>query len=400
MTDDPLPPTGLGLDDPARERTLLAQIISTVTAGLDLDDLVQGVAKLITQATVSDVCFVYLLHPDGMRIVLAGATPPFDTLAGRIELPLGMGVAGWVASEGRHAIVDDKFEDPRYEYIPELRGEDYASLVSVPMRSPTGPVIGVLNVHTRQPHAFADADAATLQAIADLVAGAVENAQLHHRLAEREHAREQFAERLVTAQEHERRHVAGEIHDGISQRIVGLSYHLAAARDALGEDEAFVSEQIEAARGLAAAALEETRTAIAGLRPSVLDDLGLAAGLESLVRGLPGVDVELHVDQADHLADHVQTALYRITQEALQNVAKHADAEHVVVQLEANAHAIQLVVADDGQGFEPALVDSRPGSAITYGLSSMRERADLIGARLEVTARPDEGTRITVTLPP
>lgn len=399
MTPDPLLPTGLGLDDPARERTLLAQIIATVTAGLDLDDLVQGVARLITQATVSDVCFVHLLDADGARLVLAGATPPFDTLAGRIVLPLGEGVAGWVASEGRHAIIDDKFTDPRYEYIPELRGEDYASLVSVPMRSPTGPVIGVLNVHTRQPRAFSDADAATLQAIADLVAGAVENAQLHHRLAEREQAREQFAERLVTAQEHERRHVAGEIHDGISQRIVGLSYHLAAARDALGEDEAFVSEQIGAARRLAAAALEETRTAIAGLRPSVLDDLGLAAGLESLVRSLPDVDVDLVVGDADHLADHVQTAVYRITQEALQNVAKHADAHHVTVRFEADEVRTRLVVADDGQGFDTARTETRPGTATTYGLTSMRERADLIGGRLDVTARPGEGTTITLTMP-
>lgn len=395
---------GLGLDDPLRERALLADIVATVTSGLKLDDLAQGVARIITDATDTDVCFVHLLDDQGDRLVLYGATPPFDALAGRITLPIGEGVAGWVAAHGEPAVLDDKFADPRYLYIAELRGEEFASMASVPMRGPSGELVGVLNVHSRERRHFSPADVTTLQSIGNLMAGAVENARLHRRLTEREHAREQFAERLIAAQEQERSRLAGEIHDGISQRIVGLSYHLTAAARAVGRDDTFVSEQITAARRLAADALDETRDAIAGLRPSVLDDLGLAAGIESLVRSLADIEVELQVEECA-LPDHVETAIYRIAQEAIQNVAKHAEAAHLEVRLSVGEHGTGalLVVADDGLGFDPAarregLVPDTTGR-IAYGLTGMRERADLVGARLQVTSRPGGGTTITVTVP-
>ncbi|MDP9023378.1 MAG: GAF domain-containing sensor histidine kinase [Actinomycetota bacterium] len=390
---------GLGLEDSERERTLLGRIIDTITAGLDLEDLVHGVAGIITDATATDVCFVHLLDAARGRLVLAGATPPFDRLAGTIELDVGEGVAGWVAAnEEPVVLVADKRSDPRYRYIPELRGQDYTSLASVPMVSAPGRLVGVLNVHTRERREFGHGDVRLLTSIASLMAGAVENARLHQRLALRERALEQFAERLVEAQEKERRRLAGEIHDGISQRIVGLSFHLSAAAGAIDTDPGFVAHQIDAARTLAADALDETRFAIAGLRPSVLDDLGLAAGLEGLARTLPAVTVEL--DVADHceLPDHVETALYRIAQEAMQNVAKHAEAGHVRVRLACRGSRVTLEISDDGKGFDPRAVPTE--DRVTYGLSGMRERADLVGGRLRVVSRPGAGSMIHVTVDP
>ncbi|MGI8576012.1 MAG: GAF domain-containing sensor histidine kinase [Egibacteraceae bacterium] len=398
MTGAPLAAGGLGLDDPGRELPLLARIIDTVTAGLDLEELVQGVTAIITDATATDVCFVHLADQEHGRLVLSGATPPFDRHAGAISLTFGTGVAGWVAAHQEAAVVQDKFSDDRYEYLPELKGEEYASLVSVPMMSGPERLVGVLNVHTRERRDFSEADVTSLRAIADLVAPAVENARLHRRLTQREHARERFAERLVNAQEQERRRLAREIHDGISQRIVGLSYHLTAAAEAITTDEAFAAEQIAAARRLAAAALDETRTAISGLRPSVLDDLGLAASLESLARSLAGVDVELDVRDCE-LAEHVETALYRITQEAFQNVSKHADATHVVLRLAPGDGHVVLELHDDGRGFDTAAVAGDDETRVAYGLVGMRERADLIDAELTVDSTPGEGTTVRLVVP-
>lgn len=386
---------GLGLHDAGRERALLARIIDITTTGLDLEEVAQGVAAIITEATETDVCFVHLLDADRRRLVLAGATPPFDQHVGDITLEIGIGIAGWVAAHQEPVVVPDKFHDDRYAYLPQLRGEEFASMVSVPMLGGPGRLVGVLNVHARQPRDFLPSDVVTLQAIANVVAPVIDNARLHRRLAQREHAREQFAEQLINAQEQERRRLAGEIHDGISQRIVGLSYHLTAAAESLGDDPAFAAEQIAAARGLAAAALEETRTAIAGLRPSVLDDLGLAAGIESLARSLPGVDVDIDVHEVG-LADHVETAIYRITQESLQNVVKHAQATTVTIRLSLVGDEAVLEVADDGRGFDTDdLGDTNPAS---YGLAGMRERADLINAHLTITSGQGQGTTVRVAI--
>lgn len=388
---------GLGLSDAERERALLGRIIDTITAGLDLTELLQGLAAVITEATATDVCFVHLLDEDQGQLILSGATPPFDRHAGRIRLAVGEGVAGWVADHRQPVIIaGDKWNDPRYHYLPELRGEDFTSLVSVPIASGPDRLVGVLNVHSREHRDFGAADVAQLQAIANLMAGAVDNARLHRELAVRERARERFAERLIEVQENERRRLAGEIHDGISERVVSLSFRLSAAATALRGDPEFAAEQIAAARALADATLAETRTAIAGLRPSVLDDLGLAAGLESLARSQGAFDVDLDIDGSCSLAEHVETALYRITQEALQNVTKHAGASLVGVRLVCDTDRAVLEVTDDGSGFDRHQISARESTS--YGLAGMRERAELVGARLEVSSRIGGGTTVKVTV--
>jgi two-component system NarL family sensor kinase len=357
-------------------------------------------AGLVTASTKSDVCFVHLVDEELRRVVLAGATPPFDQQVGVVQLALGEGIAGWVALHGEPAVVPDKWKDRRYRYIPELRGEDFASMVSVPMLV-RGRVVGVLNVHSKAARSYGDGDLALLTQVANLMARAIENARLYQRLAEREDALERFATSTVEAQEMERRRLAGEIHDGISQRLVSLWYHLLAADDALVgagiPDPTPVRRELDMAKELATAALNEARAAIAGLRPFVLDDLGLAPGLESLARSLAGIEVEVDVEPVD-LPSHAEVALYRIAQEALQNVVKHADASTVLIRLAAAEDGVRLVISDDGRGFDEDTLDGAEDRH-WYGLIGVRERAELIGASLEVVSRPGTGTTLTVVVP-
>lgn len=397
----------LGGVDAEREAQLLSQVIDTISAGLDLGRILQGVAKLVTETTGTDVCFVHLLDERGRTLRLHGATPPFDDLVGTIELGLGEGVSGWVASHGEPAvIVDDKTADPRYRYIPALRGEEYTSMVSVPIVTPLHHLVGVLNVHTRLRREFTTADVELLRSVAGLVAGAIENARLHRRLAEREEALERFAERTVEWQEHERRRLAGEIHDGISQRIVSLFFHLSAAADAIPDHPEVAAEQVAHAQELATAALDETRSAIAGLRPPILDDLGLAASLESLGHSFPQLDVQVEATRS-RIAEHVETAVYRTAQEALQNVAKHAKARNVRIRLFLQRDKMVLEVTDDGTGFDPALDDpaAAPGGTAAsggptgFGLAGMRERAELLGGKLELSSAPGRGTTVRLSVP-
>ncbi|MGH3928715.1 MAG: sensor histidine kinase, partial [Pseudonocardiaceae bacterium] len=220
---------------------------------------------------------------------------------------------------------------------------------------------------------------------------------LHSKLAEREEALERFAEQIVLLQETERRRLAGEIHDGISQRIVSLSFHLSAAADALASDPCAAAEQIARAQDLAGAALDETRHAIAGLRPPVLDDLGLAASLESLARSTPLPHVQVDTVSTD-LPEHAETAVYRIAQEALQNVMKHACAQHVHLRLSATAEAVLLEVSDDGSGFDPAAESEHAGPG-GYGLPGMQQRAELLGGQLTTESTPGRGTTVRLRVP-
>jgi two-component system NarL family sensor kinase len=388
----------LGLADADSDAQLLYRVIEILSAGLDLDGIAQGVADLITETTSTDVCFVHLLDPAGDRLRLRGATPPFNQFTRRIELPVGEGVSGWVAAHCAPAVItDNKRADRRYRYIPELRGEEFTSMASVPMMTRPGDLVGVLNVHTRDRREFTKADVELLGTVAGLMAGVIENASLHSRLAEREEALERFAERIVLLQETERRRLAGEIHDGISQRIVSLSFHLSAAADAVATDPAGAAEQIARAQELAAGALDETRHAIAGLRPPVLDDLGLAASLESLARSTPLPNVQVDT-VSTNLPEHVETAVYRIAQEALQNVMKHASAAHVHLRLSVATSAVLLEISDDGTGFDPAATAERAGPA-GYGLPGMQQRAELLGGQLTADSSPGRGTVVRLRVP-
>jgi len=377
---------------------LLRRVIGLTAEDLRGPELFGRIADLVARTTEADVCFVHVVDAGASDLVLAGATPPFEHLVGTIRLKVGEGIAGWVAEQGEPALVSDKWDDPRYHYIPALRGEDFSSMVSVPLLRERKRVIGVMNLHSRRPGHFGEEEVRHLQEVAHLVAGIAQTAILYERLATKEVELSRFAARTIELQEHDRRRLAGEIHDGISQPLVSAWYHLRAAR--ASAPEGTVSEELVSIETLVSNALDEARRATIGLRPAVLDDLGLAAGLRSLAAGLSGLEVELDVDvdleeRSAGLAPHVETAVYRVAQEALQNVQKHACSTMVRILLHRRAGGLELSVIDDGLGFEPP---DQPKPA-SYGLEGMRERAALLGARLEVRSVPGRGTTVRLLVP-
>ncbi|MGH3567714.1 MAG: GAF domain-containing sensor histidine kinase [Pseudonocardia sp.] len=384
-----------GPTDLERENALLLAIIEATSTGPEVEPLAAAVARLITNASATDVCFVHVLDDAGRSLALTGATPPFDAHVGRVQLPIGTGVTGWVAQHGHPVVlVDSKRDDPRYVAIPALRGEDFTSMASVPMTSDPAGLIGVLNVHTAARREFTERDIRLLTMIGRLVAGALHAARLHRRLAARERGHEQFTEQVIAAQENERRRLAGDIHDGISQRLVTLGYHLDAAASTMQDEPTYAATQLAKARELADLAVDEARAAIGGLRPPVLDDLGLAGGLASLCHTRPELDVTTSLSE-DRLPEHVEIALYRIAQEALQNVQKHADATTVRIGFGVHGGTVHLEVSDNGTGFDISHDTTRSG----YGLRGMAERAELVGGSLQIRSRPGSGTTIVVSVP-
>ncbi|RZT18620.1 histidine kinase/DNA gyrase B/HSP90-like ATPase [Mycobacterium sp. BK558] len=388
-----------------RELALLRELIQAASRGPGVEPLAAAAARMITAATDSDVCFVHVLDDTERSLTLAGATPPFDSEVGKIRLPLGQGISGWVASHLEPVVIRrDKESDPRYLPFESLRGRDFTSMVSVPMESTPGGLVGVLNVHTVAERDFGDRDVELLLVIGRLIAGAMHQARLHRQLVARERAHENFVEQVIEAQEIERRRLAGDIHDGISQRLVTLSYRLDAAAQAAKspDDRAALTEQLDRARELADLTLQEARAAISGLRPPVLDDLGLSGGLASLARSIPQIGIDVNLADT-RLPDHIELALYRIAQECLQNVVKHAHATRarLTFSLDHSPHGdvARLEIADDGVGFDtlerPLGSDEMGG----YGLLSMAERAEIVGGRLNIRSRPGAGTTVTASIP-
>ncbi len=385
--------------DADRELALLRELIQAASSGPGVEPLAAAAARMITAATDTDVCFVHVLDDSDRSLTLAGATPPFDNQVGKIRLPLGSGISGWVASHREPVVIShDKEADPRYLPIQSLRGRDFTSMVSMPMETDPGGLVGVLNVHTVQRREFTDGDVELLRVIGRLIAGALHQARLHRQLVARERAHELFVEQVIEAQEIERRRLAGDIHDGISQRLITLSYRLDAAARAVGDDPVEASGQLENARELARLTLEEARAAIGGLRPPVLDDLGLAGGLASLARSIPQLNIELELCD-ERLPEHIELALYRIAQEGLQNIVKHAGATMARLRFLVEGGDARLEIADNGVGFDtfenPLGGDEMGG----YGVLSMSERAELVGGRLNIRSRPGAGTTVTATIP-
>jgi PAS domain S-box-containing protein len=203
---------------------------------------------------------------------------------------------------------------------------------------------------------------------------------------------------LLEIQERERQVIAYEIHDGLAQYLAGAIMHLQAFQHSAGAGRS--RDLVEGLRLLTAAA-EESRRLIGGLRPPTLDELGIVASVEALVRDtrieVPRVDFE-HAMPAERLAPHLETAMFRIVQESLANVRRHARARHAAVRLTQATtpvgRRIRIRVQDDGIGFDPGRVpDDR------FGLEGIRQRARMLGAEAVIRSRPGAGTVIEVDLP-
>jgi PAS domain S-box-containing protein len=214
-----------------------------------------------------------------------------------------------------------------------------------------------------------------------------------------ERARSELLGRMVFAQEDERRRIAREMHDQFGEQLTALGLRIRMLKEAAaGRDD--LSVQIDALEEVAQQLDRDVDHLVWELRPTALDDLGLRAALANYIQDWSlrvNVSAELHTTglTTDRLATEIETTLYRIAQEALNNIAKHARAGHVEIILERRADQVSLIVEDDGVGFDLAGMDrDRRG----FGLLGMQERAALVGATLQIESAPGDGTTIFVRM--
>ncbi len=266
--------------------------------------------------------------------------------------------------------------------------------------SPEREASGVIELYGRHPELGDPATGNLLATLAVQTSIALENAALYSALAEHRAQLQTLVERLIAAQEEERRMVAYDIHDGLIQRLVAARLHL---RNYVAQrNEAAPDAERSLEKGLTqlTSAIAEARRVIEGLRPATLDDLGLVPTLEQYAQEL-GAEAgwELRVEAPARplrLPPMVEITAFRIAQEALTNVAKHANASQVRVRIEAQADWLVVEIEDTGQGFDP----QRPGeNGRGLGLIGMQERARVLGGECVIESRPGRGTRVRAVLP-
>ncbi len=384
----------LNSDDELKLYRSLAQLLGET---LDIHQLASGAAALVTEAVAANVCFVHLVDYASSRLSLVGATPPFDQLRDRIQLGLGDGVAGWVAQTGEVAIVPDKWQDHRYRYIPELHGERFSSLVSVPLVPANGKVVGVLNVHWETTQDDLQGSADLLATVAHFLTGAFANALLLERISSHEGDLRSFAEQLLDAQESERRRMLLDLHDGVLQQLHAAVYRLDALRIHVGEDSSAWRE-IAAVRALIQRSAVEVRRVVEDPGRQVLEDFGLVEALASLANSFPDFEVvlDIQLDGQDlDLPPATMLAVFRICQEAINNAKKHSGVDTCELRMAIIAGEMVIVIRDRGCGFDSGDSDFVQG----IGLAGMRERSRIFGGRFEVFSRPGEGTLVRAVVP-
>jgi signal transduction histidine kinase len=267
----------------------------------------------------------------------------------------------------------------------------------VPLRV-KGEVIGTLALGRNQPcHPYTWADEVLLQDLADRAALEIENARLYQSVKENQDRLRALNVRLIKVQEAERRNIARKLHDEVGQLLTGLQITMKmSSRLPLEETRSRLDE----AQKLVERLLDQVQTLSLDLRPTVLDDLGLALALSwQFERYTHQTGIQVQYDHRNidrRFPSMIEAAAFRIVQEGLTNVARHAGVDKVSVRAWADDDLLGIQIEDQGTGFD---VNSAMASHVSSGLSGMQEQAELLGGQLTIESSPGTGTLITVELP-
>jgi signal transduction histidine kinase len=373
----------------SRQLEILHETVRSVVDEADITRLLTQVCERLRGLINARVALAVLPADGGdvLRVVAADGEDA-ELAAGLIGHEFGKDASkvGRVLERQRSARIDSILDDPDVDQT-ETRLLGARTGLYVPLVA-RGHGLGVIAVHDKLTAngRFTDGDLR----LAEIFAGRAAVA-----LALSERVARDTVRRVVAAQEEERRRLALELHDETGQALTSILLGLKAIGGAETKEDA---QRAEAdVRGLVVQALQDVRALAVELRPSALDDFGLGPAVERLAqtfgeRSGISTTVETHLD--DRLPPELETTLYRVVQEALSNVVKHAGAERVSIVLAQRGSGVAATIDDDGQGFDESLI--RPDA---LGLTGMRERLALVGGTLEIESAPGSGTTVAARVP-
>jgi signal transduction histidine kinase len=371
----------------------VCQVAEQVSSELELDRMLPKLMQIAVDLMDADGGVIALL--DEERNVI---TYPYLHHLPRnlidVTVSKGEGLSGEVMTTGQSMVIEDYRAYPRR--IPAFVDAGLTSVAGVPIVSGDRKfgALNVLSINGTQD--FSDRDIAILIAIGRQAGIAIENAYLYENMRF-------YARKITQAQENERKRIARELHDDTIQSLIALSRRLealATTEEALPDTAAQRIQELQESTG---DIIRHVRRFSQDLRPSILDDLGLLPMLEELTDELnrhDGLRAEFWVHGEERrLSSEAELTLFRIAQEALNNVRKHAKASRVVTVVEMSDSAITMTVQDDGIGFRPPTLADHPTAASKLGLIGMHERARLLGGTLVIDSAPGHGTKVITSIP-
>lgn len=390
-----------------RELLALNRVAAAISGAHRLDDVLAAALRTTLEVVNGPAGWVVLPIGEGGRLtIVAYEGLSHDFVQRETDATMPECLCRQVL-EGNGALLlpDVRHDCPRLARMQSAAsaGSDLCCHVSVPLLA-RGRAVGLMNIASNERRGvFKPEETALLAAIGQQVGVAVENARLWEELQRQSALRGQLLEQVLTAQEAERQRIARELHDEAGSSLTSLMVGLRVI-EARAEEAEAVRAQAADLKALAGDLLTSLHDLSVELRPSALDRLGLVTALEQFVRDY-GRQHNLVADfqaaglNGVRLAPEIETTLYRIVQEALTNVARHAAATHVGVILEQRERSVVAVIEDNGQGFDVAEAMTTNGSGQRLGLFGMQERAALVGGRLALESAPGLGTTVFIEVP-
>lgn len=381
-----------------RELTALNAVASAASEPLPPDEILNRALRQVLAALDLKTGWIFIRTGDGDTQLAAS----HGLAAGVATFAFPDCACGKVLTEGNPVVVTAANPNCVVRYASAIPPQPLAYHATVPLKA-RGQMLGVLSVAAGSLKAFDKAEMALLATVGQQIGVVLENARLWEEARQREQVRGQLLKRVISAQEEERRRIARELHDGIGQSLNALVFGLNTvdASLQLGSDQ--VPDQMARLKISASDTVKELQDIIYDLRPSLLDDLGLMMALRWYAQErleAYGVHVTLEFPQQGlRLPLEIETALFRVGQEAVTNIGKHAQAQQVTISLQTEPEKVRLEINDNGIGFELNHTLTGQGGRPAWGLLGMQERASLLGGELSIQSESGQGTQLCVTLP-
>lgn len=374
----------------AEQLRTINEVSRKISSIVNLDELLAYVGNLLRQTFHFYNVNIFLFEPSSGKLMLKTLHFSGQKNVIPVGVPLEMdeeGIIGKTAKSGEYVLINDLTVDPSTNKVAEY--VETRSELAVPVKM-GGRVLGVLDIESTEVDGFDEADVFTAQTLADQLAVAIENARL-------------YQETRQMAVTEERNRMAREIHDTLAQGFTGIILQLEATEQVLGDGmNPDVQKHLNQARSLARKSLQEARRSVWNLSPQALEQLRIDEALKHEVdrfrqdHGIAAMFTQF--GEKRNIPPETGTALFRICQEALNNIAKHARATEVEVTLSYETSQVDLAIKDNGIGFEME-PDGKVGKAGGYGLISMRERTVGQNGHFEIVSQKDAGTMIKVSIP-
>ncbi len=392
------------LQERIEELSIINEMARIVSSPFDIRELYKRTLNLTLRVAglSGGSVLIYDKHPERfVPVARVGLSERFEAQA---RLPLSDPLVDEVLTLRRPLHIKQVDGSYPSALMNAAARESLASMLALPI-AVKDKVIGLLVVGTRHSHAFREQEIVLLSGLATQMGMVIENAHLHQTSHQKQVLIEQLLGKVIQAQEDERKRLAAEIHDSVAQSLAGVLTQIQICGSLLSTgQQQQVAEQLQSMRQNLAGSVREVRQIIFDLRPSSLDDLGLIPSIENYIKRFERenkIAVTLVVDNMPprRLHPNLETTLFRLVQESLTNVKKHAHASSVQVSLSSDGYQVSLKIVDDGQGFRWPEVTDKFFRGESHGVEGMKERVALMGGTFRIYTQEGAGTVVRVDIP-